>query len=349
MSVAYEPRSFHDDSPYAPVGENDHDLNKYINTEANVADMADLAAATYEPTTNDTSSATFGASPSPALDLGPVAPPNVDPANVPVRELSPAIQSVLNSTQPTPTRSKPIAKPNREVTKDESGKYVCTWADCKEPDRKFRRKCEWSKHMDKHERPYICTVAGCEKIQGFTYSGGLLRHEREVHGKHGGPKKRLLCPHENCKRSSGKGFSRQENLAEHLRRVHTGPGPAGPIQMDSPGDNNTDDSASDVASAAFNVMAGLAVSPVHLGHTDETGMKRKRSVDDLGRDGVEDGGGGGGLYEEVKRLRQENTELRQHVQDQSRLVNEMKAQMQTMQSVLNQFNQTLGLAQSPGP
>ncbi|KAK7737877.1 hypothetical protein SLS53_006255 [Cytospora paraplurivora] len=345
MSVAYEPRSFHDDSPYAPVGENDHDLNKYINTEANVADMADLAAATYEPA-NDASSATFGASPSPALDLGPVAPPNVDPANVPVRELSPAIQQGLDSTQPTSTRSKAIAKPNREVTKDESGKYICTWTDCKEPDRKFRRKCEWSKHMDKHERPYVCTVAGCEKIQGFTYSGGLLRHEREVHGKHGGPKKRLLCPHENCKRSSGKGFSRQENLAEHLRRVHTGPGPTLPLQMESPGDNNTDDSASDVASAAFNVMAGLTVSPVNLGHADETGSKRKRSVDDMGR---EAGGDDGDLHEEVKRLRVENAELRQHVQDQSRQFNEMKAQMQTMQSVLNQFNQTLGLAPSPGP
>lgn len=200
--------------------------------------------------------------------------------------------------------------------------------------------------MDKHERPYVCTVAGCEKIQGFTYSGGLLRHEREVHGKHGGPKKRLLCPHENCKRSSGKGFSRQENLAEHLRRVHTGPSPTGPIQMDSPGDNNSDDSASDVASAAFNVIAGLVVSPVNLGHVDEIGHKRKRSADDLGHDGGDDDGS---LHDEVKRLRQENSDLRQHVQDQSRLVNEMKAQMQTMQSVLNQFNQTLGLAQSPGP
>lgn len=199
--------------------------------------------------------------------------------------------------------------------------------------------------MDKHERPYVCTVAGCEKIQGFTYSGGLLRHEREVHGKHGGPKKRLLCPHENCKRSSGKGFSRQENLAEHLRRVHTGPGPAGPIHMDSPGDNNSDDSGSDVASAAFNAISALAVSPMNLGHADETGHKRKRSVDDMGRNGCEDDGS---LQEEVKRLRQENAELRQNVQDQNRLVNEMKAQMQTMQSVLNQFNQTLGLAQSPG-
>lgn len=76
--------------------------------------------------------------------------------------------------------------------------------------------------MDKHDRPYKCPAEGCEKLPGFTYSGGLLRHEREVHNKHGGPRKQLNCPHQNCKRHKGKGFSRQENLNEHLRRVHTG-------------------------------------------------------------------------------------------------------------------------------
>jgi len=74
--------------------------------------------------------------------------------------------------------------------------------------------------MDKHDRPYKCTVKGCEKLQGFTYSGGLLRHEREVHKMHGGTKKSLFCPFADCKRSSGSGFTRKENLAEHIRRVH---------------------------------------------------------------------------------------------------------------------------------
>lgn len=76
--------------------------------------------------------------------------------------------------------------------------------------------------MDKHERPYVCTETGCEGLPGFTYSGGLLRHEREVHQKHGGPRKTTVCPHSSCKRhDSGKGFSRLENLNEHLRRCHT--------------------------------------------------------------------------------------------------------------------------------
>ena len=77
----------------------------------------------------------------------------------------------------------------------------------------------YRKHRDIHTRPYICRVPGCEKIQGFTYSGGLLRHEREVHQQHGGPIKRHFCPHADCKRSEQE-FSRKENLTEHLRRVH---------------------------------------------------------------------------------------------------------------------------------
>jgi hypothetical protein len=35
--------------------------------------------------------------------------------------------------------------------------------------------------MDKHERPYKCELTGCEQLQGFTYKGGLSRHQREVH------------------------------------------------------------------------------------------------------------------------------------------------------------------------
>ncbi|POS74927.1 C2H2 transcription factor [Diaporthe helianthi] len=352
MSVAYEPRSFHEDSPYAPVGENDNDMNKFIN-EANVADMANLAAATYEPA-SESSPAVFDTSPSPALDLHPVGPPNVDPTNVPVRDLSPAAPDAFNSTQAQSQRISPIAKPIREVTKSEDGKFICTWQDCNELVKKFQRKCEWSKHMDKHERPYVCTAKGCEKIQGFTYSGGLLRHEREVHGKHGGPKKKLLCPHVNCKRSSGKGFSRQENLAEHLRRVHTS---AGPIQMDSPGDNNTDDSTSDVASAALAAITSVGMSPANIdrlspdaGHNNNNSNnsdnnntnKRKRSYDEAMGDDADDQD----VRSENKRLRKLVGELQQQLEDKSRAYNEVQAQIHVIQQALtNPITQALTFPQ----
>jgi len=74
--------------------------------------------------------------------------------------------------------------------------------------------------MDKHERPYRCKELGCIKRQGFTYSGGLLRHEREMHRKQSYLEELFFCPHETCKRSSGKGFARPENLKEHMRHIH---------------------------------------------------------------------------------------------------------------------------------
>lgn len=81
--------------------------------------------------------------------------------------------------------------------------------------------------MDKHNRPYVCDEPECDNIRGFTYSGGLLRHQREVHRQHGGPKASCMCPHKDCKRSTGVGFSRKENLNEHLRRCHQPQRPEG--------------------------------------------------------------------------------------------------------------------------
>lgn len=128
-----------------------------------------------------------------------------------------------------------------------------------------------SKHMDKHDRPYKCPAEGCEKLPGFTYSGGLLRHEREVHNKHGGPRKQLNCPHPICKRHTGKGFSRQENLNEHLRRVHT----------DANAIANGDETEED-------------------GSDSKAGQKRKRGS----------GRGDSDVRDELKRLRLENEDLR---------------------------------------
>ncbi|KAF2774224.1 hypothetical protein EJ03DRAFT_257285, partial [Teratosphaeria nubilosa] len=110
-----------------------------------------------------------------------------------------------------------------EPPMDADGKFFCNFAEeC--IGITFDRKCEWNKHMDKHDRPYRCSHASCAKLQGFTYSGGLLRHEREVHNKHGGPKSQMMCPYPDCKRHTGKGFTRKENLNEHVRRVHESKG-----------------------------------------------------------------------------------------------------------------------------
>jgi len=141
--------------------------------------------------------------------------------------------------------------------------------------------------MDKHDRPYKCPHDGCEKLPGFTYSGGLLRHQREVHNLHGGPRKQLNCPHPNCKRFSGKGFSRQENLNEHLRRVHTDAG-----ELGNGGGEETEEEVDEHA-----------------------GMKRKRTNQ---RDDSAD------LRQEMARLRTENEELRKQSENMMRQLNQLQ-------------------------
>lgn len=134
--------------------------------------------------------------------------------------------------------------------------------------------------MDKHERPYRCKELGCIKRQGFTYSGGLLRHEREVHRKQSSLEKLFFCPHETCKRSSGKGFARRENLKEHMRRIH----------LEEP-------------------TTALLTQNASMNHTQHTGSKRKRKDTGVHREAEE--GSDPILRAELKRLPKENKQMAQ--------------------------------------
>jgi hypothetical protein len=163
-----------------------------------------------------------------------------------------------------------------------------------------------SKHMDKHERPYRCEHDGCEKLPGFTYSGGLLRHEREVHGKHGGPKKTVNCPHVNCKRHTGKGFSRQENLNEHLRRVHTD-----------------------------GTSSGKETSPTSDNDSERAGAKRKRAR--RGSSSIEDESI---FEEELKHMRLENQQVRMENEELRVVIQQMVIQISELQDALRLNNAT---------
>jgi hypothetical protein len=158
--------------------------------------------------------------------------------------------------------------------------------------------------MDKHDRPYKCNVKGCEKLQGFTYSGGLLRHEREVHKMHGGTKKSLFCPFTDCKRSSGSGFTRKENLAEHIRRVHRRTSMSVDMgHMIIPRPLHTqDEDPTEVHLSSESTYRRI----IEEREEDETphSMKRKRISDA----GVSDTFDEPDLRAEVKRLRSENEE-----------------------------------------
>ena len=179
-----------------------------------------------------------------------------------------------------------------------------------------------SKHMDKHDRPYRCLHPSCAKLQGFTYSGGLLRHEREVHSKHGGPKAALVCPHMDCKRHSGKGFTRRENLNEHIRRVHQSKEQQSqtmPLKQEladaQPGADDGETPASD------RVEADDSTSPAYK-RRRYAGPMSERSVSE----DVDD------LKQELKRLRDQNLEK------DSRLM-QMQQEMRDLQESLKQLQQ----------
>lgn len=121
----------------------------------------------------------------------------------------------------TTMRPQGAIRRTRSPPRNPDGFIVCDHPECRNKNETFRRPCEWNKHMDRHERPYKCNESSCELNPGFTYSGGLLRHQREVHKMHLSTKQPFYCPYPNCNRNSGAGFTRRENLEEHKRRRHS--------------------------------------------------------------------------------------------------------------------------------
>ncbi|KAH8757491.1 hypothetical protein BGZ57DRAFT_996545 [Hyaloscypha finlandica] len=61
--------------------------------------------------------------------------------------------------------------------------------------RAFRQNSAFTKHTDKHTRPYKCPISGC-KVKDFGNVGDLRRHRREVHTSLA-----FICP--NLKRTHG--------------------------------------------------------------------------------------------------------------------------------------------------
>lgn len=224
-------------------------------------------------------------------------------------ESSPPIPR-MNEPQPMNAYTIEGARPRlsvrraRDPPKNSEGQIFCDHPECQSAPPTFRRPCEWNKHMDKHDRPYKCYEPNCDKIQGFTYSGGLLRHQREVHKKNTDTKKALMCPYTDCNRSTGNGFTRQENLREHLRRRHM---------------HNDDNSSAFVADlpAGWDRPDLEGVDGVRAPSLPATGMKRRHSPNG---DLPETDENGTELHHEVKRLRREVQEKDRRLEELERIV-----------------------------
>ena len=175
--------------------------------------------------------------------------------------------------------------------------------------------------MDKHDRPYKCNAAGCEKLQGFTYSGGLLRHQREVHKMHGGTKQPLYCPEATCKRHTGQGFTRKENLAEHMRRVHRQA--SGASDASTAGAINSDSQQPVQWPTSVESPSALPYPENEL-----VPAKRKRS---FGEESIvtEEGD----LREEIKRLKTENEEKEARLKQTEEKLQKLEDMISGMQSL----------------
>ena len=90
----------------------------------------------------------------------------------------------------------------------DSGRILtCTEPSCQ--NLTFSRKDEWTKHMNKHNRPFKCTVADCEK--SFARNACRQRHLDSVHNH----KAKFLCSVPECKHSRI-GFARKDHLKQHI-------------------------------------------------------------------------------------------------------------------------------------
>ncbi|EMR65453.1 putative c2h2 transcription factor protein [Eutypa lata UCREL1] len=312
--VSYDPKHFHTNSNTYPNVGAEGGPNDGSSTQSHTAPFSPTALDLIEEVGNYNAghgSVHDPSSPSAHSFLSPLTPPeqrgSPSPASAPKRVK-------FNEDNAGQSRTKLIPRPRRgEVHKNENGKFECTVPGCTDRPREFIRKCEWNKHMDKHDRPYHCEREGCEKLPGFTYTGGLLRHEREVHNEHGGPKNLLNCPHTSCKRYLGKGFSRLENLNEHLRRCHT----AGVGHAIDAADVDVSDATTAAAAAA------VAQAPV-----PRLGDKRKAEDEDPRDD-------------EVKRLRMENRSLHGDVQNLHAEIQSLRGDFQRTMSESQQQTEAL--------
>jgi hypothetical protein len=80
--------------------------------------------------------------PPPPLSENPYNAPGAT-GGTPDSRMEMPMEQKSESDAPSPGRSKPVPKPDREVTKDANGRFYCSWAGCTEDVKDFGRKCEW--------------------------------------------------------------------------------------------------------------------------------------------------------------------------------------------------------------
>lgn len=129
MSVVYEPRSFIHDSGY-PTMDDHHDTTPDRFTDPTDAVVNELASTVATFTT-------------PIPQFVDTSEPQLELPTVTIAATTTSTSKEDSPTATTPQRIKAIPKPDREVTRNLEGKFICTWPGCAEEPKEFTRKCEW--------------------------------------------------------------------------------------------------------------------------------------------------------------------------------------------------------------
>lgn len=136
--MAYEPRDYINETAYADISDTQPTTDVGQFTDPNEVVAGELApVASY----NGPSAADFAAS-AEAVMNGGLSHNNTSPTSADL------VQAQMALTQPasittTNQRGKSVTKPDRPVTKNDAGKFICTWPGCTDTTKEYSRRCEW--------------------------------------------------------------------------------------------------------------------------------------------------------------------------------------------------------------
>jgi len=132
-----------------------------------------------------------------------------------------------------------------------------------------------------------------------------------------------MCPHPDCKRYNGKGFTRRENLNEHIRRLH---------QDKDPSQLQRTRSKRDAAEAFSGAEEGETPVSEDLLHDEQVSPDLKRRRYAQGHDE-------GGTGEEVHFLRTEIGRLHSVIEERDSQLANMQKDMLGLQEAVRQLQQ----------
>ncbi|KAF2869239.1 Alpha/Beta hydrolase protein [Massariosphaeria phaeospora] len=139
------------------------------------------------------------------------------PPAMPSPEFAPIISNESGEMDPQPpTENNQVIQPSC----DGPGEMICGRHECHGIT--FAKRSDWKKHMDKHNRPWKCLVAGCiHPHGGLTTKRDLDRHRNSRHSDivEQSSRRNYFCLEQGC---LAKGpFRRKDKLQDHVKRVHS--------------------------------------------------------------------------------------------------------------------------------